>query len=84
MKKTEYMGPDGDLVANLERDVLDRSPGIRCVCCVCCHLRPTRSWHVTCLDLLNCGLVAQQTTAMSVSHIHAKLSFLYKYSAPAT
>jgi hypothetical protein len=37
VKKTEYMGPDGDLVANLERDVLDRSPGIRCVgwqaCC---------------------------------------------------
>jgi hypothetical protein len=31
MKKTEYMGPDGDLVTNLERDVLDRSPGIRCV-----------------------------------------------------
>lgn len=30
IKKTEYMGPDGDLVANLERDVLDRSPGIRC------------------------------------------------------
>jgi hypothetical protein len=29
VKKTEYMGPDGDLVANLERDVLDRSPGIR-------------------------------------------------------
>lgn len=29
IKKTEYMGPDGDLVANLERDVLDRSPGIR-------------------------------------------------------
>lgn len=29
MKKSEYMGPDGDLVANLERDVLDRSPGIR-------------------------------------------------------
>jgi hypothetical protein len=33
-----YAGPDGDLVANLERDVLDRSPGIRCaavaVCCV--------------------------------------------------
>jgi hypothetical protein len=28
-KKTEYMGPDGDLVANLERDVLDSSPGIR-------------------------------------------------------
>lgn len=34
MKKTEYMGPDGDLVANLERDVLDRSPGIRCVLCL--------------------------------------------------
>jgi hypothetical protein len=31
VKKTEYMGPDGDLVANLERDVLDRSPGIRWV-----------------------------------------------------
>lgn len=31
LKKMEYMGPDGDLVANLERDVLDRSPGIRCV-----------------------------------------------------
>lgn len=30
VKKSEYMGPDGDLVANLERDVLDRSPGIRC------------------------------------------------------
>ncbi|KAF8063864.1 AAA1 [Scenedesmus sp. PABB004] len=29
VKKTEYLGPDGDLVANLERDVLDRSPGIR-------------------------------------------------------
>ncbi|WIA22097.1 hypothetical protein OEZ85_004439 [Tetradesmus obliquus] len=29
VKKSEYMGPDGDLVANLERDVLDRSPGIR-------------------------------------------------------
>eukprot|EP00878_Enallax_costatus_P033944 GHUV01037534.1.p1 GENE.GHUV01037534.1~~GHUV01037534.1.p1 ORF type:complete len:340 (+),score=102.62 GHUV01037534.1:669-1688(+) len=29
VKKMEYMGPDGDLVANLERDVLDRSPGIR-------------------------------------------------------
>jgi hypothetical protein len=31
VKKSEYMGPDGDLVANLERDVLDRSPGIRYV-----------------------------------------------------
>ena len=27
----EYLGPDGDLVANLERDMLDSSPGVRCV-----------------------------------------------------
>lgn len=30
VRKTEYVGPDGDLVANLERDMLDSSPGIRC------------------------------------------------------
>eukprot|EP00877_Chromochloris_zofingiensis_P010484 jgi/Chrzof1/568/Cz01g20220.t1 len=29
VRKTEYVGPDGDLVANLERDMLDSSPGIR-------------------------------------------------------
>lgn len=31
VRRGEYLGPDGDLAANLERDVLDRSPGIRCV-----------------------------------------------------
>lgn len=46
MKKTEYMGPDGDLVANLERDVLDRSPGIRCVLCACSWLAATCAEHV--------------------------------------
>ncbi|KAI8464204.1 MAG: P-loop containing nucleoside triphosphate hydrolase protein [Monoraphidium minutum] len=29
VRRSEYMGPDGDLVANLERDMLDRSPGVR-------------------------------------------------------
>jgi hypothetical protein len=29
VRRAEYMGPDGDLVANLERDMLDRSPGVR-------------------------------------------------------
>jgi katanin p60 ATPase-containing subunit A1 len=31
VNKAEYSGPDGDLAANLERDMLDRSPGIRWV-----------------------------------------------------
>jgi hypothetical protein len=29
VNKVEYSGPDGDLAANLERDMLDKSPGIR-------------------------------------------------------
>jgi hypothetical protein len=28
-RKVEYTGPDGDLAENLERDMLDSSPGIR-------------------------------------------------------
>jgi katanin p60 ATPase-containing subunit A1 len=28
-KKSRYDGPDGDLVAMLERDVLDSTPGVR-------------------------------------------------------
>ena len=28
-RKVEYTGPDGDLAVNLERDMLDSSPGIR-------------------------------------------------------
>ncbi len=27
--KSEYLGPDGDIAANLERDMLDRSPGVK-------------------------------------------------------
>lgn len=58
MKKTEYMGPDGDLVANLERDVLDCSPGIRWVIRqLCCHCAGAR---------LHVGLAQQAAACLPI------------------
>jgi hypothetical protein len=78
VKKTEYMGPDGDLVANLERDVLDRSPGIRWVRLHNARATDIFSWQCKPIAACHVAYTCPGTCAIAACtcrslHIHEQL-----------